>query len=71
MGVVGRELVGRAWFRSSYSVAQGECVEVAAEDRGRVLVRDSKQYRDAVLAFRHEAWCGFLAGLVDPEARGI
>ncbi|WCN06962.1 DUF397 domain-containing protein [Streptomyces sp. M92] len=37
---------------------------------GRVLIRDSKQRRHAVLAFRHASWCGFLAGLVDPDSRG-
>ncbi|MGW3287786.1 DUF397 domain-containing protein [Streptomyces sp. NPDC001002] len=57
------------WFRSSHSSNAGECVELAS-GRDRVLVRDSKRHQDAVLTFRHAAWCGFLAGLVDPDMRG-
>ncbi|ALV38924.1 DUF397 domain-containing protein [Streptomyces sp. CdTB01] len=68
--MVDSELSGRAWIRSSHSNDKGECLETAPAG-DRVLVRDSKWRQDAVLAFRHAAWCGFLAGLVDPEARGI
>ncbi|MGW7543249.1 DUF397 domain-containing protein [Streptomyces sp. NPDC054770] len=69
VGVVGRELSGRAWRRSSHSSGGGECVEVAPGS-DRVRVRDSKWRQDAVLVFRHAAWCGFLTELVDPETRG-
>ncbi|MFC4332432.1 DUF397 domain-containing protein [Streptomyces andamanensis] len=71
--LAGREPTGRAWVRSSYSASGGECVE-AAWEQGRVLVGDSKRPVDGasgpVLAFRRTAWCGFLAGLVNPEAGG-
>ncbi|MGX4692973.1 DUF397 domain-containing protein [Streptomyces sp. JNUCC 63] len=71
--LAGREPSGRAWVRSSYSNQNGECVE-AALAQGRVLVRDSKRPGNGgdgeVLAFRRAAWCGFLAGLGDPEAGG-
>ncbi|MFC5018671.1 DUF397 domain-containing protein [Streptomyces lienomycini] len=71
MGAIESERSGHAWFKSSYSTDGGEaCVEMAVGG-GRVLVRDSKQRRHAVLAFRHASWCGFLAGLVDPDSRGV
>ncbi|GAA2914917.1 hypothetical protein GCM10010524_51970 [Streptomyces mexicanus] len=71
--MAGREPSGRVWVRSSYSGEAGNCVEVAFGSGGdRALVRDSKRpsgaERDAVLAFRRQAWCGFLAGLGDPGA---
>ncbi|MEI5523211.1 DUF397 domain-containing protein [Streptomyces brasiliscabiei] len=67
--MIGRESSARVWFRSSYSGDADNCVEVAA-GRRRVMVRDSNFDRDALLVFRHAAWCGFLAGLVDPGAGG-
>ncbi|WP_327348772.1 DUF397 domain-containing protein [Streptomyces europaeiscabiei] len=57
------------WVRSSYSGEADDCVEVDA-GRRRVMVRDSNGNGDALLVFRHAAWCGFLAGLVDPGAGG-
>ncbi|MFB6956509.1 DUF397 domain-containing protein [Streptomyces sp. NPDC056309] len=60
-------------MKSSYSGGDGECVE-AALGEDRVLVRDSKRPEGdgdgGVLAFRRTAWCGFVAGFVDPEAGG-
>ncbi|PZH09535.1 DUF397 domain-containing protein [Streptomyces sp. NTH33] len=71
--LAGREPSGRAWVKSSYSGNQTECVEMVLA-KGHTLVRDSKWSGDDgggdVLAFRREPWCGFLAGLVDPEAGG-
>ncbi|WP_215454410.1 DUF397 domain-containing protein [Streptomyces sp. ATCC 21386] len=67
--MIGRESSARVWVRSSYSDNGGDCVEVAAGHR-RVMVRDSNGNRDALLVFRYAAWCGFLAGLVDPGAGG-
>ncbi|MFM9581859.1 MULTISPECIES: DUF397 domain-containing protein [Streptomyces] len=64
-----REFSARSWIRSSYSGDAGLCVEAAFGER-RVLVRDSNSKKNAVLSFRHSAWCGFLAGLVDPGADG-
>ncbi|MGW1817252.1 DUF397 domain-containing protein [Streptomyces sp. NPDC002125] len=52
-----------AWFKSSYSGAEGgECVEVAAAV-AKVLVRDSKQVNGPVLTVGPGAWAGFV-GLV-------
>lgn len=46
------------WRKSSYSGANGgQCVEIAVRDL--VLVRDSKDRREAVLEFAPEAWRKF------------
>jgi hypothetical protein len=46
------------WRKSSYSTAQGNCVEVA--DQGtRVLVRDTKNRSRAMLRFTPDAWASF------------
>ncbi|MEK8145715.1 DUF397 domain-containing protein [Streptomyces sp. M10(2022)] len=51
-----------AWFKSSYSGAEGgECLEVATDSRC-VLVRDSKRVDGPVLAVGQQAWIG-LVGL--------
>lgn len=49
-----------AWFKSSYSGAEGgDCVEVAA-DTGVVHIRDSKAMAGPVVRVSREAWAGFL-----------
>ncbi|MFM9453406.1 DUF397 domain-containing protein [Streptomyces europaeiscabiei] len=49
-----------AWFKSSYSGAEGgQCVEVATVPDA-VLVRDSKQLTGPVLGVGTEAWAGFV-----------
>jgi hypothetical protein len=49
-----------AWFRSSYSGAEGgQCVEVAALP-GHVHVRDSKRPGGPVLVVGAAAWAGFV-----------
>ncbi|MER7779736.1 DUF397 domain-containing protein [Streptomyces sp. NPDC096191] len=51
---------GLAWFKSSYSGAEGgQCVEVAA-DTGVVHIRDSKAMAGPVIRVSREAWAGFL-----------
>ncbi|WP_327428285.1 DUF397 domain-containing protein [Streptomyces sp. NBC_01236] len=48
-----------AWFKSSYSGAEGgECLEVAATS-GTVHVRDSKDPARAQLAFWRSEWAAF------------
>ncbi|MDX2605289.1 DUF397 domain-containing protein [Streptomyces caniscabiei] len=64
-----RESSARSWIKSSRSGDTSMCVEASFAE-GRVLVRDSNSKKNAVLSFRHSAWCGFLAGLVDPGADG-
>ena len=52
-----------AWFKSSYSGAEGgDCVEVAA-GTAVVHVRDSKAAAEPMLTVSREAWAGFV-GLV-------
>ncbi|MEU6449682.1 DUF397 domain-containing protein [Streptomyces sp. NPDC046979] len=51
---------GLAWFKSSYSGAEGgDCVEVAA-GTGVVHIRDSKAMAGPVIHVSLEAWAGFL-----------
>ena len=49
------------WFTSSYSSANGECVECARTPDGDMAVRDSKDLAVPALAFPGEAWRAFLA----------
>jgi hypothetical protein len=54
-----------AWFKSSYSSAEGgECVEVA-NTPATVHVRDSKDQSGPTLAFSPEAWSAFVAYAAD------
>ncbi|MBX4174875.1 DUF397 domain-containing protein [Streptomyces rochei] len=51
---------GLAWFKSSYSGAEGgQCVEVAAST-GAVHVRDSKTTAGPTLTVSRETWSGFV-----------
>jgi Domain of unknown function (DUF397) len=47
------------WTKSSYSSAQGNCVEVASQRDG-VAVRDSKDKAGPVLLFSAGAWQAFV-----------
>lgn len=50
------------WVKSSYSGSQGgNCVEVAADIRGKILVRDTKNREGVVLGFRQAPWSRFAA----------
>ena len=53
------------WRKSSYSMSNGQCVEVANLGSGRLGVRDSQAVESAgpVLHFRHRAWSAFTTGL--------
>ncbi|MFE3410399.1 DUF397 domain-containing protein [Streptomyces mirabilis] len=49
-----------AWFKSSYSGAEGgQCVEVAARPDA-VHVRDSKDKRGPILSFTSKGWAAFM-----------
>ncbi|WP_101254390.1 DUF397 domain-containing protein [Streptomyces barkulensis] len=57
---------GLAWFKSSYSGAEGgQCVEVAA-GTAAVHVRDSKAVAGPVLTVSREAWAEFV-GPASPQ----
>jgi hypothetical protein len=59
-----------AWKKSSYSVANSACVEVAvSSDNEFVLVRDSKHPDSSILSYPAESWRAFIAELRDDVAR--
>jgi len=51
------------WRKSSYSMSNGHCVEIARLSGGRVGVRDSKATEKRVLRFHPETWAAFLREL--------
>ncbi len=52
------------WRKSSYSGYNGNCVEVAGLDAGRIGVRDSKAGAGSpVLEFARADWAAFLASV--------
>ena len=53
-----RELDGMVWRKSSYSSAQGECVEVGWPGES-VAVRDSKNPAGPTLSFPVAQWRAF------------
>ncbi len=55
------------WIKSSFSYANGDCVEVASLPDGHIGVRDSKDTAGHVLAFTRAEWHAFLAGARDGE----
>lgn len=50
------------WRKATASAAEGQCVEVARNLPGKVLVRDSKNPNGPVLAFTPGEWTAFLDG---------
>jgi hypothetical protein len=58
------DMTGARWRTSTRSGGNGgNCVEVADNLPGVVLVRDSKDRDGATLAFRPDAWRGFVAAM--------
>lgn len=53
------------WRKSSYSLAHGDCVEVASPVRHTIAVRDSKDPQRSSLAFTPENWSAFVAVVND------
>lgn len=57
------DLRGARWRKARRSNLNGNCVEVADNLAGVVLVRDTKNPDGAMLAFEPAHWAGFLAGV--------
>lgn len=65
------DLPGARWRKSSHSGQEGNCVEVAFLDGGRVAVRDSKDAGHGLaLVFTAAEWAAFAAGMADGEFTG-
>jgi len=63
-----QEYHGRLWHTSSYSAAEGRCVEVAEGER--VLVRDTRNRGLGHVAYSADAWADFLHGVkAGPDRR--
>ena len=58
---------GPEWIKSSFSFANGNCVEAARLHGGYVGVRDSKDPRGDVLRFTAAEWRAFLGGIRNGE----
>jgi hypothetical protein len=56
----GGQHVDGDWRKSSFSMSNGDCVEVARLAGGCVGVRDSKATEGPVLRFAPVAWAAFL-----------
>jgi hypothetical protein len=60
----GADLSRANWHTSSYSGGNGgQCVEVARNLPGVVVVRDSKARREGTLIVSRAAWAGFIISL--------
>jgi len=60
--MIGTDLDGLTWGKSSYSGDAAQCVETAVLPDRRIAVRDSKHPGDAVLIYTPAEWRAFIAG---------
>lgn len=60
----GPDVHSKEWRTSRHSMANGNCVEVAAVDDA-VVVRDSVKPGDVVVSYSARAWQSFIADAKD------
>ncbi len=53
---------GSSWVKSSLSIANGNCVEVASLLDGTIGLRNSRDSEGPVLRFTPDEWHAFLGG---------
>jgi Domain of unknown function (DUF397) len=58
---------GPRWVKSSFSYANGDCVQVARLPDGQIGVRHSKDPCGPVLRFTLSEWAAFISGVQDGE----
>lgn len=57
------QIQGSGWLKSSFSFANGNCVEVSGLDAAEILVRNSRDPEGGVLRFTPAEWDAFLGGV--------
>ena len=62
---------GPYWVKSTLSLANGNCVEVADLPGGRIGVRNSRDPNGPVLRFTSDEWRAFLGGARNGEFDGF
>ena len=62
---------GSSWVKSSLSLANGNCVEVASLPDGTVGLRNSRDTAGPVLRFTLDEWHAFLGGAQKGEFDGF
>ena len=61
-GMPAADLRGAEWRKSSFSGAQGNCVEVARLDSGEFAVRNSRHPQGPALVYTEAEIAAFVAG---------